>query len=46
MNPLLERIARGELKVLIDRCFPLDAAAAAHAYAEQRGRIGRVIMTP
>jgi NADPH2:quinone reductase len=32
--------------VLIDRTFPLADATDAHRYAEQRGRLGRVVMTP
>ncbi len=43
---LLERTASGELSVPIDAVFPLSEAAAAHARAEERGRIGRVIITP
>ncbi len=35
----------GGLKVPIDATFPLSEAAAAHRRAEERGRIGRVIMT-
>lgn len=38
--------ASGELVAPIDAVFPLSQAADAHARAEQRGRIGRVIMTP
>src|SRR3954464_10247437 len=43
---LLERVARGELHVEIDRTFPLAEAAAAHAYIESRKAFGRVVMTP
>jgi NADPH:quinone reductase len=43
---LLERVASGELKVEIDRTFPLAEAAAAHAYIESRQAFGRVVMTP
>jgi NADPH:quinone reductase len=43
---LLERVARGELHVEIDRTFPLAEAAAAHAYIESRQAFGRVVMTP
>jgi NADPH2:quinone reductase len=42
----LEDIARGELKVVIDRAFPLSDAAAAHAYIESRQSFGRVLLTP
>jgi NADPH2:quinone reductase len=43
---LIRRVAAGDLEVVIDRVFPLSQAAQAHRYAEQRGRIGRVIMVP
>jgi len=43
---VLERVAAGELEAVIDRVYPLSEAAAAHRRAEERGRIGRVVMTP
>lgn len=43
---LLEDIARGELRVVIDRTYPLSEAAAAHAYIESRQSFGRVLLTP
>jgi NADPH2:quinone reductase len=43
---LLDDIARGELRVVIDRAFPLAEAAAAHAYIESRQAFGRVLITP
>ena len=43
---LLEAIERGELKVVIDRTFPLSDAAAAHAYIESRQAFGRVLLIP
>jgi len=43
---LLERVARGELRVEVDRTFPLAEAAAAHAYIESRQAFGRVVMVP
>ncbi len=45
-DALLQRVASGELKVEIDRSFPLAKAAQAHAYAESRKALGRVILTP
>ena len=42
----LEAIARGELKVVIDRAFPLSDAAGAHAYIESRQAFGRVLLVP
>jgi NADPH2:quinone reductase len=43
---LFERVASGDLRVEIDRTFPLAEAAAAHAYIESRQAFGRVVMTP
>ncbi len=44
---LLAQVAAGDLKMVINRTFPLAQAAAAHAFAETRGRdIGRVVMLP
>ena len=37
---------KGELKVVIDREFPLSEAAAAHAYIESRAAVGRVLLIP
>ena len=46
IGDLIERVASGELKVEIDRTFPLAEAAAAHTYIESRQAFGRVVMTP
>ena len=46
ISDLLDRVASGELRVEIDRSFPLAEAAAAHAYVESRKAFGRVVMTP
>jgi NADPH2:quinone reductase len=43
---LIERVASGELRVAIDRTFPLSEAAEAHAYIESRKAFGRVVMAP
>ena len=43
---LIERVGTGELRVVIDRTFPLAEAADAHAYIESRQAFGRVVMTP
>ena len=43
---LVERVARGELRVHIDRTFQLAEAADAHAYIESRAAFGRVVMSP
>jgi len=46
IQTLIDEAARGELKVLIDRTFPLSEAAAAHAYIESRQAVGRVLLIP
>ena len=46
MVRLIDRVAGGELKVVIDREFPLSEAAAAHAYIESRQAVGRVLLIP
>jgi NADPH:quinone reductase len=43
---LIGRVASGDLRVVIDRTFPLADAAAAHEYIESRKAFGRVVMTP
>jgi NADPH2:quinone reductase len=43
---LLDEVARGELRVVVDSVFPLAEAAAAHARVEGRQAIGRVIIVP
>ena len=43
---MLEQAAVGELDVVIDRAFPLAAAAEAHACAEGSSRLGRIILIP
>jgi NADPH2:quinone reductase len=42
----LASIAAGDLRVVIDRRFPLADAAAAHAYVESRASFGRVLLIP
>ncbi|MDO8615809.1 MAG: zinc-binding alcohol dehydrogenase family protein [Dehalococcoidia bacterium] len=43
---LLRDVANGDLRVAIDRTYPLAEAAAAHAYIESRQAFGRVILVP
>jgi NADPH2:quinone reductase len=43
---LIERVASGELRVVIDRTFPLADAAEAHRYIESRKAFGRVLLVP
>jgi len=44
MTALLAAAAAGTLKVPIDRRFPLAQAADAWRYAQQRGKLGKVIL--
>jgi NADPH2:quinone reductase len=43
---LLDDVASGALRVVIDRTYPLAEAAAAHAYIESRQAFGRVVLIP
>lgn len=43
---LFQWIASGELKVRIDRTFPLKEASAAQTYMEERGTKGKVLILP
>jgi NADPH:quinone reductase len=43
---ILDDIASGDLRVVIDRTFPLDEAGEAHAYIESRQAFGRVLLIP
>lgn len=43
---LIDDVAKGELKVVIDREFPLSQAADAHRYIESRQAVGRVLLIP
>jgi NADPH2:quinone reductase len=42
----LNDIAAGLLQVVIDRRYPLEQAADAHAYIESRQAFGRVVLVP
>jgi NADPH2:quinone reductase len=46
IESLLGRVATGELRVSIDRVFPLSEAAEAHRYIESRQAFGRVLLHP
>lgn len=46
IGELIDRVAAGDVKIVIDRSFPLAEAAAAHSYIESRQAFGRVVMTP
>ncbi|WP_127551606.1 zinc-binding dehydrogenase [Actinoplanes sp. OR16] len=43
---LINRVAGGELTVVIDREFPLAEAAECHRYIESRAAFGRVLLIP
>jgi len=43
---LIERVASGELKVVIDKVFRLAEAEQAHGYIESRQAFGRVLLKP
>jgi NADPH2:quinone reductase len=46
VEKLIGDVASGELRVVIDRTYPLSEAAAAHAYIESRQAFGRVLLIP
>jgi NADPH:quinone reductase len=43
---MLDRVAGGELHVVIDRTFPLSEAADGHRYIQSRQAFGRVLLIP
>jgi len=43
---IIDDVAKGELKVVIDRRFPLSDAEEAHRYIESRQSFGRVLLVP
>jgi NADPH2:quinone reductase len=46
IDSLVGRVASGELRVAVDRTFPLAEAEAAHRYIESRAAFGRVLLIP
>ncbi len=46
ISRLLRDVAAGQLRVVVDRTFPLSDAAGAHAYIESRQAFGRVVIVP
>ena len=46
ISDLLAQVANGNLRVEIDKTFPLSEAAAAHEYAESRKAFGRIVIVP
>lgn len=43
---VLEDMAKGEIRPVVDRSFPLAEAADAHAYIESHAAFGRVLLVP
>lgn len=46
VESLIKDVAKGDLKVVIDRTYPLSEAAKAHEYIESRQAFGRVLLIP
>jgi len=46
IGSLLDDVANGDLKVVIDRTFALQDAEEAHAFIESRQAFGRVVLLP
>jgi NADPH2:quinone reductase len=46
VQTIIDDVARGDLRVIIDRTFPLSEAAAAHEYIESRQAFGRILLVP
>lgn len=46
VDDILQAVAEGRIRVVIDRVFPLANAAAAHEYAETAKPLGRIVMKP
>lgn len=45
LHPILELVARGVLRPVVDRTFPLGQAADAHRYLDRREQFGKVVLT-
>jgi NADPH:quinone reductase-like Zn-dependent oxidoreductase len=45
LHGILELVARGALRPVVDRCFPLAQAAEAHRYLDRREQFGKVVLT-
>jgi NADPH:quinone reductase-like Zn-dependent oxidoreductase len=46
VDDMLQAVAAGRIRVVIDRVFPLANAAGAHEYAETAKPLGRIVMKP
>ena len=45
LHQVMKFVFRGQLKVIVDRAFPLQEIAAAHRYLENKEQFGKVILT-
>ena len=45
LHRIAELLARGELRPVVDRCFPLAEAAQAQRYLDHREQFGKVVLT-
>ena len=45
MTTLLDDFERGRIRPVIARTFPLEEAAAAHRYIQERRNVGKVLLT-
>ncbi|QTF07939.1 zinc-binding alcohol dehydrogenase family protein [Brenneria izadpanahii] len=46
VDDMLQAVAAGRIRVVIDRIFPLANAAVAHEFAETAKPLGRIVMKP
>ena len=46
VDDMLQAVAAGRIRVVIDRIFPLADAAEAHEFAETAKLLGRIVMKP
>ncbi|MBL8975138.1 MAG: zinc-binding dehydrogenase, partial [Myxococcales bacterium] len=45
LHRIAELLARGELRPVVDRCFPLAEAAQAQRFLDRREQFGKVVLT-
>jgi NADPH:quinone reductase-like Zn-dependent oxidoreductase len=43
---ILQKVAAGTFRPLVDRTFPLEQAAEAHAYIHAHKNFGKVVLIP
>jgi NADPH:quinone reductase-like Zn-dependent oxidoreductase len=44
LDTVMKLVAAGHLRPVVDRIFPLQEAAAAHAYLESGEQFGKVVL--